>query len=57
MRRLLLVALIIGAAFLGTAFVGSVLQNRAQALHASEERANPALAVSPPTPTPETSDY
>jgi hypothetical protein len=57
MLRLLAVASIIGVAFVASMFVGSVLENRAEALHASQERANPAIAVSPPPLTPETRDY
>ena len=57
MLRLLAVALVISVAFVASLFVGTVLENRAQALHASEERSNPAIAVSPPSLTPETRDY
>ena len=54
MLRLLAVALVIGGAFVACAFAGAVLQNRAQARHAVEEHANPAVAVTPPSLFPET---
>jgi hypothetical protein len=56
MLRLLLVALVIGGAFVACEFVGAVLENRAQARHVVEENANPALAVTPPSLTPEARD-
>ena len=54
MVRLLGVAFVIVVAFVACEFAGSVLQNRAQALRAAEERAHPAVAVSPPSLVPET---
>ena len=56
MVRLLGVALVIAAAFVACEFAGSVLENRAQARHAVEENANPAVAVTPPSLVPETRD-
>ena len=56
MVRLLGVALVIVAAFVACEFAGSVLEYRAQALHAVEESTNPAVAATPPSPTPEARD-
>ena len=56
MHRLLLVALVICGAFVASEFVGAVLQDRAQARHVVEEDANPAVAVTPPSLTPEARD-
>ena len=53
MLRLLTVALVICVAFVACEFAGSVLENRAQALRAAEETANPAVAVTPPSLVPE----
>ena len=49
MVRLLGVALVICVAFVACEFAGAVLQNRAQALHVAEERANPTVAATPPS--------
>ena len=54
--KLLLVALVMVVAFVACEFAGAVLQNRAQALHAVEESANPAVAVTPPSLVPQTPD-
>ena len=54
MLRLLTVALVICVAFVACEFAGAVLQQRALALRAQEETANPAVAVTPPSLVPET---
>ena len=54
MLRLLIVALVTVAAFVACEFAGSVLENRAVALRAVQEQANPAVAVTPPSLVPET---
>jgi hypothetical protein len=56
MFKLLAVVFVIGVAFAASRFVGSVLENRAIAEHAAQERTHPArsLAESPPPLTPET---
>ena len=56
MVRLLGVALVVVAAFVACEFAGSVLENRAQARHVVEENATPAVAVMPPSLTPEARD-
>lgn len=56
MLRLLGVALVIVVAFVACEFAGAVLENRAQALHAVEESTNPAVALTPPSLTPEARD-
>lgn len=56
MLRLLAVVLVIGGAFAASQFVGAVLEGRAIAEHAADERDNPAPAVAeaPRSLTPET---
>lgn len=56
MFKVLAVVLVVGGAFVASRFVGAVLENRAIAEHAAQERAHPArsLAESPPPLTPET---
>jgi hypothetical protein len=56
MFKVLAVVLVVGGAFVASRFVGAVLENRAIAEHAAQERTHPArsLAESPLPLTPET---
>jgi len=56
MLRLLAVVLVVGGAFAASQFVGAVLESRAIAEHAADERDNPAASVAdaPRSLTPET---
>lgn len=54
MYRLLQVALVLCIAYVASEFFGAVLQRRAENERAMQERQSPALAVTPPSLTPET---